>query len=70
MMPDTSFGPVGVETDRNRQLGGQNAWLGVGTRSLGWKAWLGVETRSWGLVNGQSRANKLKKHAEKRRKCT
>jgi hypothetical protein len=61
---------VGVETDQNGQLGGWNAWLGVGTCSLGWKAWLEVKTHRWGLTNGQNRANKLKKHVEKRRKRT
>jgi hypothetical protein len=36
----------------------------------GQKVWLGVETCSWGLANGNNRTNELKKHVEKKRKCT
>ena len=63
MTPDMSFGPMGVETGQNGQLGGQNVWLGVErcgwmAKMHGWgqntwldgqNAWLGVGTCSWGL---------------------
>ena len=42
MTPDMSFGPMGVETGQNGQLGGQNMWLGV--ERHGWMA----KMHGWG----------------------
>ena len=42
MTPDMSFGPMGVETGQNGQLGGRNMWLGM--ERHGWM----VKKHGWG----------------------